>query len=152
MAKARDDGGLDLHLPSEPSVVSRIRTAFEQFAGAYPFSHDEIEAVKVALSEACSNAVCHGSPGGAGDRIHVSCRVEVDRLVIEVSDQGGGFQPSEVKLPEYEEWKPSGRGLFLMQELMDDVRFEATPEGTRVRLTKVLRQDDLGPDSAAAPG
>lgn len=142
---------LELDVPADPQVVHDLRARFDEFVQPCGLSQDDREGLKVALSEACSNAVCHGSPRGNWNRVHVRYRLEEDCLTIEVADEGRGFHPDRIALPEFEEWKPSGRGLFLMQALMDDVQFERTPMGTRVRLMKHLvssgsSQDGVRPD------
>jgi len=131
-----DNPVLEVDFPAEPRVVHDVRQKFEEFVRPCHLCREEVETIKVALSEACSNAVCHGSPRGKGDRIRVRYELAGDRLVIEIRDAGPGFQPAQIALPSSEEYKPSGRGLFLMQALMDEVQFEPTPGGTCVRLVK----------------
>lgn len=94
--------------------------------------------VPVALTEALSNAILRGNEDDP--RKHVVIHVRVDRatLVIEVRDEGAGFDIDECTLdpttPEHLE-NEDGRGLFLMRKLMDRVeRFEGRP-GNVVRLT-----------------
>lgn len=124
--------------PAEPQVVHQVRERVEDFVCPCGLSADELDALKVALSEAFSNAVCHGSPLGPRNRVHLRCETDGKRLVVQITDEGGGFLPTRIALPEFEEWKTSGRGLFIMQELMDAVDFEVVPGGTRVRLVKHL--------------
>lgn len=142
---------VELDVPAEPQIVHDLRERFEEFVRPCGLSQDDREAIKVALSEACSNAVCHGSPRGNWNRVHVRYLVENNQLRIEVSDEGRGFYPAQIALPEFEEWKPSGRGLFLMQALMDEVQFERTSTGTRVRLIKNLLPNVLPLDGAGHP-
>lgn len=129
---------MEIEFPAEPRVVHDVRQKFEEFVQPCRLNRDDIETIKVALSEACSNAVCHGSPGGAGNRVHVRYEINGHRLVIEIRDQGPGFRPRQIELPRSEEYRPNGRGLFIMQALMDEVEFDVTPKGTRVRLVKHL--------------
>lgn len=124
--------------PAEPQVVHQVRERVDDFVRSTGLSMDDLDALKVALSEAFSNAVCHGSPLGPRNRIHLRCETDGRRLVVQITDEGGGFLPTRISLPELEEWKTSGRGLFIMQELMDAVDFEVVPGGTRVRLVKLL--------------
>ena len=131
---------MDLEYPAEARVVGDIREKFEEFVKPLQLSPDDLDDLKMALSEACGNAICHGSPNGAASRIRVRCELDSDHLRIEITDQGVGFHPKDFDLPREEEWKASGRGLFLMQALMDAVEFEATPVGTRVRLARSLRR------------
>jgi len=136
--------------PAEPQVVHQVRERVEDFVCTCGLSADELDALKVALSEAFSNAVCHGSPLGPRNRVHLRCEADGQRLVVQVTDEGGGFLPTRIALPEFEEWKTSGRGLYIMQELMDAVDFEMVPGGTRVRLVKIL--PSVQPERAEAKG
>ena len=124
--------------PADPRMVHEVRELVQRLIAGKTSSADELEEVKVAISEAFSNAVCHGSPKGNLNTVGVRCMLSPEEFVVEVTDQGGGFQPEEISLPRFEEWKPSGRGLFLISALMDDVQFEPTAEGTRVRMVKRL--------------
>lgn len=136
--------------PAEPQVVHQVRERVEEFVRPCGMSADELDALKVALSEAFSNAVCHGSPLGPRNRVHLRCEADGQRLMVQITDEGGGFLPSRIALPEFDEWKTSGRGLYIMQELMDAVDFELVPGGTRVRLFKLLRV--LQPERVDAKG
>jgi serine/threonine-protein kinase RsbW len=135
-----------MHLQAEKHVIHDVRQRFEEFMAPCGVSRDAVEWIKVAVSEACTNAVCHGSPLGAQSHITVRIEVDSETLAIEICDEGGGFQPQSIELPELDEWKPSGRGLVIMITVMDDVRFEPTDRGTCVRMVKYLR--NLAPENA----
>lgn len=124
--------------PAEPQVVHLVRERVDEFARPLGLTEDEMDAFRVALSEAFSNAVCHGSPLGPRNRVHLRCEADGSRLSVQITDEGGGFVPTRIALPDFDEWKTSGRGLFLMHELVDQVDFELVPGGTRVRLVKYL--------------
>jgi serine/threonine-protein kinase RsbW len=134
----RDRPVMEIVFGAEPRMVPVVRRRLEEFLQEWEPTPEQLEELKVALSEACSNAVCHGSPRGQASAVEVRFEIDGQRLVISITDEGRGFQPQAFKLPEYEEWKPSGRGLFLMKELMDEVQFDPLPRGTRVRLVKRL--------------
>jgi serine/threonine-protein kinase RsbW len=94
--------------------------------------------VPVALSEALSNAILRGNREDPAKHVHVTARVDATRLVIEVQDEGAGFDLDACTLdpttPDHVD-REDGRGLFLMRKLMDTVeRFDADP-GNIVRLT-----------------
>ena len=94
--------------------------------------------VPVALTEALSNAILRGNRDDPDKHVHVRATVDARRLVVEVIDQGGGFDidactldPTTADNVDRED----GRGLFLMRNLMDQVeRFDAQ-DGNVVRLT-----------------
>lgn len=94
--------------------------------------------VPVALTEALSNAILRGNADDPRKHVRVHARVDQVTLVIEVTDEGAGFDVDECTLdpttPEHLE-NEDGRGLFLMRKLMDSVeRFSGRP-GNVVRLT-----------------
>lgn len=94
--------------------------------------------VPVALTEALSNAILRGNAEDPRKRVKVSARVDPSMLVVEVQDEGTGFDIDECLVdpttPDRIE-SEQGRGLFLMHQLMDQVeRFPADP-GNVVRLT-----------------
>ena len=93
--------------------------------------------VEIALREALANAVLHGNRQDIQKKVHISCRVHPGReLSIVVKDEGSGFDPSRVPNPTVVEkiHSENGRGIFLMNAFMDDVRFERG--GTEVHLHK----------------
>ena len=129
---------LDVRIPSdlryiEPIVGVVTRSCFEL---AFPPRACNLQ-VPVALTEALSNAIIYGNGEDVTKRVRVSARFEERSLVLEVADEGRGFDfdaclhdPTDPQHLERED----GRGLFLMTRLMDRVeRF--TDGGNVVRLT-----------------
>jgi len=93
--------------------------------------------VEIALREALANAVLHGNRQNIQKKVHISCCVHPGKeLSIVVKDEGSGFDPSRVPDPTAVEkiHLENGRGILLMNALMDDVRFEHG--GTEVQLHK----------------
>jgi serine/threonine-protein kinase RsbW len=93
--------------------------------------------VPVALTEALSNAILRGNGDDPGKRVHIRVVVTAHRLVMEVKDEGSGFDlercTRDPTSPENVE-REDGRGLFLMRSLMDSVeRYDE--QGNVVRLT-----------------
>ncbi len=94
--------------------------------------------VPVALTEALSNAILRGNGDDPAKTVRVRARVDSVTLVIEVADDGAGFDFDECLIdPTTPESLNSerGRGLFLMQKLMDSVERVAGGRGNVVRLT-----------------
>ena len=94
--------------------------------------------VPVALTEAISNAILYGNALDPRKCVRVHARVDRDQLVVEVTDEGAGFDmeacTTDPTTPEHLE-NEDGRGLFLMQKLMDSVERFAGQPGNVVRLT-----------------
>jgi len=94
--------------------------------------------VPVALTEALSNAILRGNRDDPRKHVRIRARVDHSVLVIEVVDEGGGFDLDACTIdPTTPERITSeeGRGLFLMRKLMDEVECESKPPGNLVRLT-----------------
>jgi len=130
-----------LHLPVVPNVELVAAKAVETVGGALGMHQSGIEAASVAIVEACLNAMEHG--GG-----QMVVRMSTDNpdgkpcLVIEVEDQGDGFDPTEA--PRNSSTRvhgctsKRGWGLTLIRELMDDVQIRSNPGQTLVRMRKYV--------------
>jgi serine/threonine-protein kinase RsbW len=131
---------LALTLPRDEQTVSVarhvVRIAMEQ-VGVEATCVDDIE---LALSEACTNVLVHAGPG---DRYVVRLDLK-DRLVmIRVIDIGRGFDSARLQAEDALPDDERGRGLGLMQALVDRVDFTSRPEaGTIVTLEKVVTYRD----------
>ncbi|HTJ21000.1 MAG TPA: ATP-binding protein [Gemmatimonadaceae bacterium] len=94
--------------------------------------------VPVALTEALSNAILRGNRDDPAKHVHVRAEVDAQRLVLEVADEGAGFDlDASLVDPTTPEniGREDGRGLFLMQQLMDRVERVEAPSGSVVRMT-----------------
>jgi serine/threonine-protein kinase RsbW len=96
----------------------------------------DLFAVKLALHEAASNAFRHGNRGDQTKRIQVRYLVTVPEVLLEVEDQGAGFDPNQVPDPLTEACldRPDSRGLLLMRAFMTWVSFNR--EGNRVTFSR----------------
>ena len=79
----------------------------------------------MVMDEALSNAIMHGNKCDEELKVHVRIYISNSRIVIQVEDQGEGFIPESIEDPRDREniYKGSGRGVFLIKELMDSVVF-----------------------------
>lgn len=95
--------------------------------------------VDVAVREAVANAIKHGNAQDPGKQVHVDLFREGDDVVIQVEDEGIGFDPAQLQNPLAPEnlLKPNGRGIFYMKSFMDDIHYGSRPGGgTIVTLRK----------------
>lgn len=88
----------------------------------------------VAVGEALSNAVCHGSPYCEFDEVTVRVGILGESVIVEVTDRGAGFGASRLGPPDVLD--DCGRGIPSMRALVDDLRFECHDGGTTVVLVK----------------
>jgi serine/threonine-protein kinase RsbW len=133
---APPDTTVEIRIPSDAEYVRIVRLAVAGIGARLKFPYDDIEDLKLAVSEACNNAILHATDLGG---VVVRCTQTADCLEIEVRDQGAGFSAAGEARPPAEELSENGLGLFLMQALMDEVAWEPTEGGgTRVNLKKRL--------------
>ena len=119
---------LDLELPSHPTSVAEARHA----AGALARRYGAPEAdVRLAVSEAVGNAVLHAFRGRDPGTISLSGRVLENRLVITVSDDGGGMRPNV-------DSTGLGLGLPLITKLAADARFDSSERGLTVSMSFLI--------------
>lgn len=127
-----------LQMSCVPSNVGVARIAVATFAAGSGFTVPDVEEIKVAVSEAVSNAVLHAYPGGSGE-VTIRAQFEEDSLVVEVEDQGVGIpdlakarEPGFTTAPDH-----MGLGFSFMESFMDDLSLDSSPgRGTRVRMVK----------------
>lgn len=97
--------------------------------------------VPVAVTEALANAILRGNACKDTLTVHVVVQVSVEQLLVEVCDQGCGFDLAAVQQsPDDDDWfeREDGRGVFLMRSLMDRVENDRRPETGEHRLRLVL--------------
>jgi serine/threonine-protein kinase RsbW len=96
----------------------------------------EIFAVHLATEEALVNAIRHGNGFDARKNVHFVCLLGGDRIHIEITDEGRGFDPSSLPDPTCDDHlhAPRGRGVMLMRAFMSRVEFNAL--GNRVTMEK----------------
>ena len=101
-------------------------------------SEEVLGDLKLALTEACSNSVRHAYDGGDG-MVEILYELHSDRLAIEVSDTGEGFEPDG---PEHEgsaELSEGGLGIMIIRALADELEIgERSGGGSRLRFVKFL--------------
>ena len=99
--------------------------------GLAGLAEEEAATTGLAVREAAANAILHGNCQQKARRMSIRARIEPGRLVVEVRDEGEGFDPAQVPDPlaAANLLKPTGRGIFLMRGYMDEVVFTFPEEG-----------------------
>jgi serine/threonine-protein kinase RsbW len=136
---------LQQSLSSDVTVISPFLDQLMQFITKFrPLDGNEMD-IEIAVREAIANAVIHGNHENRSTPVYVTCRCTANgEISIIVRDQGQGFDVRGVPDPTLEQNRLSthGRGIHIMQALMDAVRFE---EGGRVvRMRKNPSGSSLG--------
>ena len=129
---------IKMEISANPEYVSIIRLTTSGIANKVGFCIDDIEDLKVAISEACTNAIKHSLDEG----FTIIYSIIGNGLTIEVIDNGKGYDRSSVSEPDVNNLKEGGMGLFIIEALMDEVTVESQEgKGTSIKMTKYLGVD-----------
>jgi GAF domain-containing protein len=131
---------LDMVVPATPDAVSAVTQGVMRVLRERSWPEAEEQAVELALQEALANAVRHGCHGDPTKQVQccVACSASGELTVV-VRDPGPGFDPGTIPDPLSGEnvFRSSGRGIFLINQLMDEVRF--ADDGRELRMRKTRR-------------
>lgn len=138
-AEIGDPGGPDvrLSLPARAENVAVVRQALAGLADALQIDPALAADMKIAVTEACTNAVLHAYDGGEGS-LEVTIAAGENRLGVSVRDRGPGFRP----LPSNLDGAPVGFGLALIASLADSFAIQGGAGGTEVQMAFVLTPED----------
>lgn len=127
-------GTVELRIPSKAEWVAVARLAVAAVANRLTFSVEEIEDLKLAIAEACTNCIQHAS-GTAF--IDITCEALSDQLRVTVRDHGIGTLAEAIKPRHLADARVGGLGVFLIRSLMDEVEYTVDPQtGTNLIMTK----------------
>jgi len=144
---------IEMRLPAKDEYVGVVRLSASGIANRMGFSYEEIEDLKVAISEAMTNATTHAYDHGEDGEVTIGFGIYPDRLEVMVADRGGSFNLEKVKkhigpyqqTEQIENLREGGFGLFLIDALMDKVEI-SNDYGVIVLMTKNLQTNEVGID------
>ena len=133
------DAVVRLSFPAKSDYLLLARLALSGLARDLPVGDEVLADLKLAVTEACGNAVRHAYADGAGD-VLVSYVVSDGELEMIVEDQGSGLEASEVVEHQPSAPMEGGMGMSIIRAVVDelDVQPGADGRGTVVRMTKRL--------------
>jgi serine/threonine-protein kinase RsbW len=134
------DSAIELEIPARPEFVALARLVVSSLASTRRDLADErIDDLKVAVSEACTNAIEAHRKASTTAPVTIACSETDDRFVVAVRDRGAGFDPAT--LPEHPPVTDPerlnferGLGIPLIRTLVDEVEIDSSGDGTKVSL------------------
>ena len=141
---------IQFRIPGNTKYVSMVRRGINSIARSIDLPDNVISDIELSVSEAIANAIEHGSPEHTGNVVVVTCRLDSDKLVIDVRDEGPGFQPNLHNLDSPDILLEHGRGLHLICRLMDSVQVSRMRKGSRLRMVKRVDTIRTGREVLAA--
>lgn len=148
---------IEMKIPAKPEYVGVMRLTLSGIASRMGYTYEEIEDIKIALSEAVTNAVQHAYSTDEGGEVIIAFGIYEDKLEMAVSDSGKSFDFIQTKneLGPYtesstvEQLSEGGLGLYLIETLMDEVRV-LNHSGVTVFMVKYLSGERENHDTASA--
>jgi serine/threonine-protein kinase RsbW len=133
-----------LTIPARTEYLVLARLALAGIAREAPIDQSTLADLKLAVTEACGNAVRHAAPAADG-AVRVSYSVAEGMIEIRVEDDGPGMPVGEAREIAVEELPESGMGLAIIEALVDEVEIGpgAGGRGTSVLMRRALQQARL---------
>jgi serine/threonine-protein kinase RsbW len=129
-----------LTIPAKPEYITLSRLALTGLTRVRPLPEETLADLKLALTEACSNSVRHAY-GDDGGHVSISFELWEDRLIVEVADDGAGFEPDTAgRNGDDAELSEGGLGIAIIRSIADEVEIGggANGRGSRLRFVKLL--------------
>ncbi|MBU2102810.1 MAG: ATP-binding protein [Candidatus Omnitrophota bacterium] len=127
-------------LPSRLENIPLFLAQCLQYLNSASLPESDIFDIRISLEEAIVNAMKHGNRFDPARTVDISLEIFPSRVVAEVTDKGVGFDHAMIPDPTHQDnlKKPSGRGVFLIKQLMDEVEFFDC--GRTIKMIKFIKQ------------
>ena len=128
-----------LTIPAKPEYITLVRLALSGLSRLRPLSEETLGDMKLAVTEACTNSVRHGYQEDGEGTIEILYELQPDRLVVEVADDGPGFDASGDR-PTEDNLAVGGLGIAIIKALSDEFESgqRSDGHGSRLRFVKLL--------------
>lgn len=127
----------EVTLPAEVAAISPVVGWVMRLVGEMEYGPGKEFEIEMALREALANAIVHGCKADPAQKVEFSVTADKDRgILIVVRDPGQGFDPNALPSPTDEEtlFSDRGRGIYLINKLMDEVKYER--DGREIHMRK----------------
>ena len=137
-------GTAHFKFPAHADYLAIVRSLLQGIATRMGFESDDIDDLKIAVTEACRNCIHHAYPRGRVQPMEVIFDIKADCLMVFIKDWGRGFNTKSMlmKLQSdfyQKELGEKNTGLYIVMELVDDLSLSSNaPHGTTVKLTKYI--------------
>lgn len=144
---------VEMRIPAKAEYVGVVRLSVSGIASRMGFNYDEIEDLKIAISEAITNTVKHAYDEAETGEVNIGFGIYRNRLEIMVSDHGESFKFEDIKekIGPYQSresimtLREGGFGLFLIEALMDKVEIN-NDYGVLILMTKFKHETEVDED------
>lgn len=127
---------LKKEIQSDPDLMPEVEEFVLEAAIKAGLNEEKYNNLSLAVAEAISNSIKHGNKNDISKKVKITVQADDKKMIVILKDEGNGFNPQDIPDPTQPEniLKDSGRGIHIMRSLLDDVRFNFTPNGTELIL------------------
>lgn len=125
-----------LKIPSNPKYISTVRVMIEDLAKKNGFAKQKIDDLKLAINEALANVIEHAYNWQKNKVIFIYIVVNYRNIEIVIKDFGRKVTMKDIKSRSLEDFRDGGLGVFLIQNMVDDVQYNSLDVGTELKITK----------------
>jgi serine/threonine-protein kinase RsbW len=138
-ASAVESSIVRLTIPAKAEYITLVRLALSGLSRLRPLSEEALGDMKLAVTEACTNSVRHGYQDGGEGTVEILYELQPDRLVVEVVDDGPGFDPAGDR-PTDGNLAEGGLGIAIIRAVSDEFESgkRSDGRGSRLRFVKLL--------------
>ncbi len=135
---------LELKIPSDPAFLTIMRQVTSAVGAMAGLSPEEVNAVVLAVDEACTNVIKHAYKYDYSQHMVLNCELRSDRLELRLRDFGAKCDLSRIRSRDLDDVKPGGLGVHIINEVMDEVEYDTRHAvGTELKMTKFLKPAGL---------
>ena len=138
---------IEVRFTSDISYLDLVQDVSDNVSRMMGFGADSQYWIGLSVREAVTNAIQHGNQEDPSKTVYLAFKMEEERLVITVRDQGKGITEDQIPDPLEPEnlLKPGGRGIFFVRSFMDNVSFSVSEEGgSELLMEKYKNQNNKG--------
>jgi len=146
-----------LTIPSATRYLEDVRHFVEVHAREADLGPEDVERLKMAVDEACTNVIKHAYKGDGEHQIDIAVIIDPDRFTVRIRDEGEAFDPASYEEPDLFEFvrqhKKGGLGVHIMRRLMDQVEYRKRGKINECCMVKYRNHDRSGAGRpSASPG
>lgn len=138
-SKSQKSNKVSIKIPSHIQYIRKVSDRILDGLSSYGVNNEDIFDIRLCVEEAVRNAIVHGNRSDRKRSVGVSYWLDNGAMHIEIEDEGKGFDYKSVPNPTKDEniLKNSGRGVYIIQKLMDRVQFNKN--GNKIIMVKTLK-------------
>ena len=128
---------LSIEIESSRKKIPEVEKLLREANKDFNIEEEKFHKLLVAVSELVLNAIVHGNKESSVKKVKVTAEYDNEKMIVKVLDEGFGFDINQIPDPTSSEnvHKESGRGLYIVKQLIDKFEYKITPQGFLITLT-----------------